>query len=92
MRIEDARVAFRLPRENLVGSVETLLRRSWLEKLLFETPLFAVCLWAARRYYDAWLFSTRRVLGPRARPSGVRPSVARRGTLGPRLSDTMEEA
>jgi uncharacterized protein (DUF362 family) len=83
MRIEDARVAFRLPRENLVGSVETLLRRSWLKKLVFGTPLFAVCLWAARRFYDAWLFRHARqcwnlarahpVYGPQWR--GVGPSA-----------------
>jgi uncharacterized protein (DUF362 family) len=53
--VEDARVPFRLPRENLVGSVETLLRGSLLKRLFFDTPLFSTCLWAARRYYDLWL-------------------------------------
>lgn len=54
--LEDARVPFRLPRENLVGSVETLLRGSVLKRLFFDTPIFSACLWAARRYYDVWLW------------------------------------
>jgi uncharacterized protein (DUF362 family) len=54
LSLAEARVPFRPARENAVGRVETLLRKSAVRRLVFGTPLFAACLWMARRYYDAW--------------------------------------
>ena len=31
-----------------------LLRRSAIRKAVFDTPLFHLCCWGARRYYDIW--------------------------------------
>lgn len=39
---------------NAVSAVETLLRRSWLKWLFFNTPLFRVCLLGAKTYYIVW--------------------------------------
>jgi uncharacterized protein (DUF362 family) len=41
-------------RHNAVSLVETLLRRSALKKLFFNTPLFGICLFGAKLYYRAW--------------------------------------
>ncbi|HEY3216385.1 MAG TPA: DUF362 domain-containing protein [Candidatus Eisenbacteria bacterium] len=41
-------------RHNVVSWVETLLRRSALQKLFFHTPLFRACLLGAKLYYHAW--------------------------------------
>jgi len=41
-------------RHNAVSAVETLLRRSWLKRLFFNTPLFRACLLGAKAYYYAW--------------------------------------
>lgn len=48
------RVPFRPARHNAVSIVETLLRRSALKRLFFDTPIFGVCLWGAKRYYRIW--------------------------------------
>jgi uncharacterized protein (DUF362 family) len=91
MRLEDARVTFKPARENMVGAVETFLRSSWLRWLVFRTPVFAACLWSARRYYDGWLWRHARrfwdqarahaVYGPQWRRvgPGASPSLATRG-------------
>jgi hypothetical protein len=34
--------------------VETLLRRSVLKKLFFNTPVFGLCLVGAKLYYRVW--------------------------------------
>ena len=34
--------------------METLLRRSALKRLFFNTPVFDVCLFGAKLYYRAW--------------------------------------
>jgi uncharacterized protein (DUF362 family) len=41
-------------RHNAVSRVETLLRRSWLKKLFFDTPIFQACLIGAKLYYRLW--------------------------------------
>lgn len=97
LSLEAARVPFKPPRENLVGSVETLLRRSRLGWLFFKTPLFAACLWAARRYYDAWLLKhahrcweiARRhpVYGPQWRGRGPGSAGLRSAGITARVSD-----
>jgi uncharacterized protein (DUF362 family) len=92
LALAQARVSFRPARENAVGRVETILRRSWLRRLVFRTPLFAACLWAARRYYDLWsLLHARRcweiarahpVHGPQWRRVGPAPRAAAAGRRG----------
>jgi len=41
-------------RHNAVSSIETLLRRSAVKKLFFNTPLFGACLKGAKLYYRIW--------------------------------------
>jgi hypothetical protein len=71
MRLADACVPFLPARENAVGRTETLLRRSALRRLVFRTPLFTACLWAARRYYDVWSLRNARRCWARARAHPV---------------------
>ena len=47
-------VSYQPARHNAVSLVETLLRRSALKKLFFNTPLFQMCLVGAKLYYRAW--------------------------------------
>jgi uncharacterized protein (DUF362 family) len=51
---EDHGVAFRPARHNAVSRVETLLRRSAIKRLVFNTPLFKLCLLGAKAYYHVW--------------------------------------
>jgi uncharacterized protein (DUF362 family) len=48
------RVPFQAAKHNAVSLVESLLRRSWLKPLFFNTPLFKLCLWGAKIYYRIW--------------------------------------
>jgi uncharacterized protein (DUF362 family) len=41
-------------RHNPVSWLELLLRRSFLRRLVFHTPLFGLACWGTRRYYDLW--------------------------------------
>ena len=41
-------------RHNVVSTVETLLRRSWMKRLFFNAPLFRLCLLGAKAYYILW--------------------------------------
>ncbi|NIL99514.1 MAG: DUF362 domain-containing protein [Acidobacteria bacterium] len=75
---EDNKLDFTPARHNTVSAVETLLRRSWLKRLFFNTPLFRACLVGAKAYYLAW---TR--LRARAHWSRVR----RHPVYGPQWSD-----
>jgi len=45
---------FRPARHNAVSRVETLLRKSTIKRLVFNTPLFRLCLLGAKAYYHAW--------------------------------------
>jgi uncharacterized protein (DUF362 family) len=47
-------VRFRPAGHNAVSRVETLLRRSWVKRLIFNTPVFRICLWGAKIYYRIW--------------------------------------
>jgi len=47
-------IAFRPAGHNTVSRVETLLRRSWMKRLFFNTPLFGFCLFGAKIYYRLW--------------------------------------
>jgi uncharacterized protein (DUF362 family) len=49
-----SRVEFRAAKHNAVSLVETILRKSVFKKLFFNTPIFQVCLWGAKRYYRLW--------------------------------------
>ena len=52
--LASARVAFLPARENTVAAVESLLRRSALQRLVFDTPVFDACLFGAKQYYRIW--------------------------------------
>jgi uncharacterized protein (DUF362 family) len=47
-------LAFLPARHNAVSFVETLLRRSALKRLVFDTPIFRICLWGAKLHYRIW--------------------------------------
>jgi len=47
-------IPFRPAGHNAVSRVETLLRRSWVKRLFFNTPLFHFCLFGAKIYYRLW--------------------------------------
>jgi uncharacterized protein (DUF362 family) len=51
---EEDPVVFRPAKHNAVSVVETLLRRSVLKRLFFNTPLFHLCLIGAKVYYRLW--------------------------------------
>ncbi len=56
---------FRPSRHNAVSVAELLIRRSAVCRLVFDTPLFRLCCWATRRYYDAWELAIGRRLRER---------------------------
>jgi uncharacterized protein (DUF362 family) len=53
-------VRFQPARHNAVSLVENLLRRSLFKRLFFNTPIFDVCLWGAKRYYELWTAANAR--------------------------------
>jgi len=65
------RVAFEPARENAVAFVETLLRRSAIQRLVFDTPLFDACLFGAKQYYRIWTALRARVYWNLARAHPV---------------------
>jgi len=59
--VEQHQQPFVPARHNAVSFVEFALRGSFLDWLVFRTPLFKLMCWGARRYYDLWdLFVGRR--------------------------------
>ncbi len=57
---EEARVRFQPARHNAVSMVETLLRKSFLKKVFFNTPIFSLCLFGAKNYYRLWTWRAGR--------------------------------
>jgi uncharacterized protein (DUF362 family) len=53
-------VRFRPAEHNAVSLVEDLLRKSFLKKLFFNTPIFDVCLFGAKSYYRLWTWRAGR--------------------------------
>jgi hypothetical protein len=53
-QVSDVLTPFSLAKHNAVSWLEILLRKSALRSLAFNTPLFALLCWGARRYYDLW--------------------------------------
>jgi uncharacterized protein (DUF362 family) len=47
-------VRFRPARHNAVSALETLLRKSFFKKMVFNSPLFRLCLLGAKFYYRVW--------------------------------------
>jgi uncharacterized protein (DUF362 family) len=58
--LTEVRQTFRTAKHNPVSLVETLLRRSFMKRLFFNTPIFGVCLWGAKLYYRQWAIRNRR--------------------------------
>ncbi len=58
--IEEVRQPFRAAKHNPVSLVETLLRKSFMRRLVFNTRVFGVCLWGAKQYYRRWARRHRR--------------------------------
>ena len=55
-QLEDVATPFIPASHNVVSWLELLLRRSFIRKLAFNTPLFFLFCWGVRRYYDVWDF------------------------------------
>jgi uncharacterized protein (DUF362 family) len=51
---ESEAISFLRAEHNAVSWVETLLRRSLIKRLFFNTPLFRLCLLGAKGYYLIW--------------------------------------
>jgi uncharacterized protein (DUF362 family) len=51
---EESGPPFATARHNAVSRVETLLRKSAIKKLMFNTPIFRICLVGAKQYYRVW--------------------------------------
>jgi uncharacterized protein (DUF362 family) len=47
-------VPFRPARHNAVSALETVLRKSFVKRLVFNSPLFRLCLLGAKIYYRLW--------------------------------------
>jgi uncharacterized protein (DUF362 family) len=52
--IAAARTPFLPAKHNAVSWLELFLRQSSVRRLIFQTPLFNLMCWGARRYYDVW--------------------------------------
>jgi hypothetical protein len=53
-RVEDVAQPFAPASHNAVSWLELALRRSFVESLIFKTPLLRIPSWGACRYYDLW--------------------------------------
>lgn len=60
--IEGVRDPFVPAKHNAVSWLELLLRQSLVRWLVFDTPLFRLFCWGARRYYDLWDLAVGRSL------------------------------
>jgi uncharacterized protein (DUF362 family) len=52
--LAEVRRSFAPAGHNAVSLVETLLRKSFLKRLFFDTPIFDLCLVGAKLYYRLW--------------------------------------
>jgi len=75
---EENTIAFAHAGHNAVSWVETLLRRSWLKRLFFNTPLFRLCLLGAKAYYIVWTWF---------RAEALWAPIRRHPIYGPQWSD-----
>lgn len=55
-----AQVRFQPAEHNAVSMIENLLRKSFLKKLFFNTPIFDLCLFGAKNYYRLWTWRAGR--------------------------------
>lgn len=60
-------------KHNAVSGVEMVLRQSFFRWLAFDTPLFQLACWGARRYYDLWDLLVGRGLREQVLASGYGP-------------------
>ena len=45
---------FQKAKHNPVSWLELLLRKSFFQNMIFNTPIFGIFCWGARRYYEIW--------------------------------------
>ena len=70
-------------RHNAVSWLELVLRQSAVRRLAFDTPLFRLFCWGARRYYDLWdLAVGRRLRAEVMERSGYAPQWQGKGETG----------
>ena len=68
---ENVRDRFIPAKHNAVSWLEMAFRKSFVRWLIFDTPLFKLFCWSARRYYDWWdLYVGRHVRNEVLRSSG----------------------
>lgn len=53
---EISNLSFKRARNNLVALVEIFLRRSFLQRLVFDTPFFRLCVLGALAWYYIWYY------------------------------------
>lgn len=52
--LSDHQTKFLTAKHNAVSGLEVIFRSSFMRKLIFDTPIFNLMTWGARRYYDLW--------------------------------------
>lgn len=52
----DLNLHFEPAKHNLVSWVELALRKSFVKKLFFDTPIFRICCWGALFWYFMWFY------------------------------------
>jgi len=80
---EDTVVRFVAARDNAVSAVETVLRRSTLKKMVFDTPIFRMCLVGAKLYYLAWTLARAKTEWSKIRRHPVYGPQWEQGWSGP---------
>jgi uncharacterized protein (DUF362 family) len=76
-------VPFAPARHNAVSRLETILRKSAMKKLFFDTPLFRLCLLGAKAYYRGWTALRAAAIWRRARAHPVYGPQWSEGWSGP---------
>jgi hypothetical protein len=52
--IDAHRTQFQTAHHNAVSFLEIVFRSSFARRIVFDTPVFNMMTWGARRYYDFW--------------------------------------
>jgi len=60
--VQEVQARFQPARHNLISFSEIVLRKSFIRRLIFQTPLFGLMCWGTRLYYDVWDFAIGRRL------------------------------
>ncbi len=78
--LRDHQTTFLTAKHNAVSGLEVIFRSSFMRKLIFDTPVFNLMTWGARRYYDLWDL---------AYGSRIRKKVLETSTYAPQWTDPL---